>query len=168
MELYQIPVYRSGEVCVDVLLCGVVSGGVVWSGVVVWCGAVWCGVVWCGRCWAFSSHFGGLAVLGVSLYLIAFVYQEFLAHVAHKVGKLKKGGVPDYRAAAVTVLRDWQSGKIKFFTLPPERTEKVRACVWWWWRGCVRWCRGVRDAFGVVIQGVDVYRARHQLNPMFW
>lgn len=33
---------------------------------------------------------------------------EFLAFVAHKIGKLKKGGVPDYHAAAVSVLRDWQ------------------------------------------------------------
>lgn len=51
--------------------------------------------------------------------------EEFLAHVSHKIGKLKKGGVPDYRAAAVTVLRDWQTGKIKFYTLPPERATAV-------------------------------------------
>jgi nuclear GTP-binding protein len=43
--------------------------------------------------------------------------EEFLAHISHKIGKLKKGGVPDYRAAAVSVLRDWQSGKIKFYTM---------------------------------------------------
>lgn len=53
--------------------------------------------------------------------------EEFLAHVSHKIGRLKKGGIPDYRAAAISVLRDWQTGKIKFFTLPPERTEAVLA-----------------------------------------
>jgi nuclear GTP-binding protein len=50
---------------------------------------------------------------------------EFLAFVAHKIGKLKKGGIPDYHAAAVSVLRDWQSGKIKFYTMPPERNEAI-------------------------------------------
>ncbi len=51
--------------------------------------------------------------------------EEFLAFVAHKMGKLKKGGIPDYHAAAVSVLRDWQSGKIKFYTMPPERNEAI-------------------------------------------
>ena len=51
--------------------------------------------------------------------------EQFLAFIAQKIGKLKKGGVPDYKAAAVSVLRDWQSGKIRFYTMPPERTEKV-------------------------------------------
>jgi nuclear GTP-binding protein len=79
---------------------------------------------------------------------------EFLAFVAHKIGKLKKGGIPDYHAAAVSVLRDWQvcvvvlvvdflkkkkkkkkkkpktknklqSGKIKFYTMPPERNSAI-------------------------------------------
>lgn len=50
---------------------------------------------------------------------------EFLAFVSHKIGKLKKGGVPDYHAAAVSVLRDWQSGKIKFYTMPPERSTAI-------------------------------------------
>ncbi len=50
---------------------------------------------------------------------------EFLAFVAHKIGKLKKGGVPDYHAAATAVLRDWQTGKIKFYTMPPERNEAI-------------------------------------------
>ena len=46
--------------------------------------------------------------------------EQFLSLIAHKIGKLKKGGVPDYKRAAVSVLRDWQSGKIKFYTMPPE------------------------------------------------
>jgi len=39
-------------------------------------------------------------------------------------GKLKKGGVPDRNLAARIVLNDWNSGKIKYFTHPPElKTE---------------------------------------------
>ena len=33
--------------------------------------------------------------------------QEFLGHLAKKMGKLKKGGIPDLEAAAKSVLRDW-------------------------------------------------------------
>lgn len=51
--------------------------------------------------------------------------EEFLALISHKIGRLKKGGIPDYKAAAVSVLRDWQSGKIKFYTMPPEKTQAV-------------------------------------------
>jgi nuclear GTP-binding protein len=32
---------------------------------------------------------------------------EFLAHVARRIGRLKKGGVPDVEAAAKHVLHDW-------------------------------------------------------------
>ena len=32
---------------------------------------------------------------------------EFLAHLARRLGKLKKGGVADVLAAGRTVLRDW-------------------------------------------------------------
>uniref|UniRef100_A0A8D0KK43 G protein nucleolar 3 like n=1 Tax=Salvator merianae TaxID=96440 RepID=A0A8D0KK43_SALMN len=45
---------------------------------------------------------------------------EFLAHLARRQGKLKKGGVPDHEKAAKTVLNDWTSGKISYFTHPPE------------------------------------------------
>ena len=33
--------------------------------------------------------------------------QEFLSHLAKKMSKLKKGGIPDIDAAAKSVLRDW-------------------------------------------------------------
>ena len=46
--------------------------------------------------------------------------KEFLAQVARKRGKLKKGGVPDFEAAAKVVLHDWTSGKIPYYTFPPE------------------------------------------------
>lgn len=45
---------------------------------------------------------------------------EFLALLALQMGKLKKGAVPDRELAARIVLGDWNSGKIKYFTHPPE------------------------------------------------
>eukprot|EP00092_Neocalanus_flemingeri_P008983 GFUD01009664.1.p1 GENE.GFUD01009664.1~~GFUD01009664.1.p1 ORF type:complete len:579 (+),score=196.34 GFUD01009664.1:109-1845(+) len=45
---------------------------------------------------------------------------EFLAKLAIQMGKLKKGGVPDRNMAARIVLGDWNTGKIKYFTHPPE------------------------------------------------
>jgi len=44
---------------------------------------------------------------------------EFISHVAHKRGKIKKGGVPNLIAAARTVLKDWTTGAIPYYTLPP-------------------------------------------------
>merc|ERR1712203_516216 len=52
---------------------------------------------------------------------------EFLAKLAISLGKLRKGGVPDRETAARMVLGDWNSGKIKYCTHPPEleRGEKM-------------------------------------------
>ncbi|CAK4631337.1 hypothetical protein AeMF1_006113 [Aphanomyces euteiches] len=44
---------------------------------------------------------------------------EFLVHLALKQGKLGKGGIPDRKAVARTLLQDWNRGKIPFFTPPP-------------------------------------------------
>merc|ERR1719312_1361310 len=46
---------------------------------------------------------------------------EFLALVAAQTGKLKRGGIPDREKAARLLLADWNSGKIKYFTHPPEQ-----------------------------------------------
>ncbi|XP_046840446.1 guanine nucleotide-binding protein-like 3 homolog isoform X2 [Xenia sp. Carnegie-2017] len=46
---------------------------------------------------------------------------QFLCELAKKMGKLKKGGVPDVNAAAKAVLGDWNSGKIVFYTHPPDQ-----------------------------------------------
>jgi len=46
---------------------------------------------------------------------------EFLFLVAQKIGRLKKGGIPDVDNAARTVLKHWNEGKIPFFTVPPEK-----------------------------------------------
>ncbi|XP_072308042.1 guanine nucleotide-binding protein-like 3-like protein [Eucyclogobius newberryi] len=45
---------------------------------------------------------------------------EFLALLARRQGKLRKGGLPDTDKAAKGVLMDWTGGRISFFTHPPE------------------------------------------------
>ncbi|XP_075997578.1 guanine nucleotide-binding protein-like 3-like protein [Genypterus blacodes] len=45
---------------------------------------------------------------------------EFLALLARRQGKLKKGGLPDSDKAAKGVLMDWTGGRISYFTHPPE------------------------------------------------
>merc|ERR1711936_1115330 len=49
---------------------------------------------------------------------------QFLGLTARKLGKLTKGGIPNHDMAARIVLNDWNSGKIKYFTLPPETETK--------------------------------------------
>eukprot|EP00793_Prasinoderma_coloniale_P005427 PRCOL_00004835-RA len=46
---------------------------------------------------------------------------EFLAGVARSRGKLRRGGAIDRDAAARTVLQDWSSGTIPYYTLPPAK-----------------------------------------------
>jgi len=48
---------------------------------------------------------------------------EFLALLATQMGKLKRGGIPDREKAARIILGDWNAGKIKYFTHPPEVPE---------------------------------------------
>lgn len=50
---------------------------------------------------------------------------DFLRQVGRLQGKLKKGGVPDMIAAARVVLTDWNSGRIPYYTTPPERGSKA-------------------------------------------
>merc|ERR1712032_1362773 len=66
---------------------------------------------------------------------------EFLAKLAISLGKLRKGGVPDRETAArmvscpflklnialssPQVLGDWNSGKIKYCTHPPEEEKQT-------------------------------------------
>lgn len=45
---------------------------------------------------------------------------EFLTNVAFRRGKLGKGGIPDLQSAAKLVLTDWNTGKIQYFTHPPD------------------------------------------------
>ena len=46
--------------------------------------------------------------------------REFLGLVANKRGKYKRGGGADFGAAAKIVVLDWNSGKVPFYTVPPE------------------------------------------------
>lgn len=51
---------------------------------------------------------------------------EFLAKKAIRMGALAKKGVPDVRKAARSLIEDWNSGKIKYCTQPPEEnTDEV-------------------------------------------
>ncbi|XP_025909584.1 guanine nucleotide-binding protein-like 3-like protein, partial [Nothoprocta perdicaria] len=46
--------------------------------------------------------------------------RQTLALLARQQGRLRPGGLPDAHAAAAALLRDWSSGKIPYYTLPPE------------------------------------------------
>lgn len=48
---------------------------------------------------------------------------EFLALIARRSGKLIKTGIPDFDKAARIVIKDWNDGKIKYWTSPPEVLE---------------------------------------------
>uniref|UniRef100_A0A7E4WBL1 Guanine nucleotide-binding protein-like 3 homolog n=1 Tax=Panagrellus redivivus TaxID=6233 RepID=A0A7E4WBL1_PANRE len=45
----------------------------------------------------------------------------FLAFVSRKLGRIKKGGRPDLNAAARFVLTAWNTGKLRYYTEPPEK-----------------------------------------------
>ncbi|KAK8795539.1 hypothetical protein WA158_000196 [Blastocystis sp. Blastoise] len=45
---------------------------------------------------------------------------EFICYVAQRRGKLAKGGIPDKLTACRCILYDWNTGKIPFYTLPPQ------------------------------------------------
>ncbi|KAH9813443.1 P-loop containing nucleoside triphosphate hydrolase protein [Melampsora americana] len=45
--------------------------------------------------------------------------KEFLIHVARSRGRVKKGGIPDLVGTARSILRDWNSGRIPYYTIPP-------------------------------------------------
>ncbi|XP_068630368.1 guanine nucleotide-binding protein-like 3 homolog [Battus philenor] len=51
--------------------------------------------------------------------------QEFFASLASRMGRYKKGGVPDQEAAARILLNDWNTGKVRYFTEPPEEQTDV-------------------------------------------
>jgi nuclear GTP-binding protein len=53
--------------------------------------------------------------------------KEFLMAVAHKRGKLTRGGIPDFKAAARQVLVDWNAGVIPFYSEPPAEDKEAKA-----------------------------------------
>ncbi|CAH8531264.1 unnamed protein product [Dicrocoelium dendriticum] len=48
--------------------------------------------------------------------------RTFLVQIAHRLGRLKKGGVPNTTLAARSIINDWITGKILYFTEPPPVT----------------------------------------------
>lgn len=51
--------------------------------------------------------------------------QEFFAQLASRMGRYKKGGIPDQEAASRILLNDWNIGKVRYFTEPPEQNENI-------------------------------------------
>lgn len=49
---------------------------------------------------------------------------ELLCLLAKKMGKYKKGGVPNFEDGARRLINDWNSGKIKYYTHPPEQFQQ--------------------------------------------
>ncbi|OTF70694.1 hypothetical protein BLA29_012703, partial [Euroglyphus maynei] len=47
--------------------------------------------------------------------------QEFLTLIAKRFGKINKGGRLNLEASAKKVLHDWNCGKLKYYTIPPEK-----------------------------------------------
>lgn len=59
------------------------------------------------------------------LYNIPFFTEtkDFLIAVARSRGRLKKGGIPDLAGAARMILRDWNAGRIPYYTVPPKTSS---------------------------------------------
>ncbi|KAB0795362.1 hypothetical protein PPYR_12201 [Photinus pyralis] len=51
--------------------------------------------------------------------------EEFYSLKASRTGRFKKGGVPNCEAAARDLLSDWNQGKIRYYTVPPESDGDV-------------------------------------------
>lgn len=51
--------------------------------------------------------------------------EEFFAKKAHRMGKFMRGGIPDATSAARGLLNDWNTGKIKYCTQPPEDSRDI-------------------------------------------
>lgn len=45
--------------------------------------------------------------------------KDFMIAVARSRGRIKKGGVPDLVGTARSIIRDWNAGRIPYYTLPP-------------------------------------------------
>lgn len=45
--------------------------------------------------------------------------KDFMIAVARSRGRIKKGGVPDLVGTARSIIRDWNAGRIAYYTMPP-------------------------------------------------
>ncbi|KAL5112694.1 hypothetical protein TcWFU_008297 [Taenia crassiceps] len=50
---------------------------------------------------------------------------DFLCKLAQRMGRLRKGGVPDVKGSARVLLSDWITGKLLHHTLPPESSAPI-------------------------------------------
>ncbi|XP_034256182.1 guanine nucleotide-binding protein-like 3 homolog [Thrips palmi] len=56
--------------------------------------------------------------------------EEFFISLAEATGKFKKQGLPDIEKAAKQLIDDWNKGKIRYHTVPPEaESTHVSACI---------------------------------------
>lgn len=51
--------------------------------------------------------------------------EEFFANKALRMGKFRRRGIPDAEGAARSLINDWNTGKIKYCTQPPENDTLV-------------------------------------------
>lgn len=86
---------------------------------------------------------------------------EFLLHVARRQGKLLKGGLPNFEAAAKAVLNDWNQGKIPYYTSPPviQKAAANEAAI------VASWAPEF-DLSGIESMEVDTVLANVQYTPM--
>lgn len=61
-------------------------------------------------------------VYGINTYSSA---DDFLSQLAVKRGRILKGGEPDMESMARIVLDDWNRGRIKYYTIPPDVDDTV-------------------------------------------
>eukprot|EP00842_Homolaphlyctis_polyrhiza_P001407 jgi/Hompol1/2267/HPOL_002872-RA len=52
---------------------------------------------------------------------------DFLVQLARIRGKLRRGGIPDLESTARSVVQDWNSGRIPFYTVPPASGVAVES-----------------------------------------
>lgn len=53
--------------------------------------------------------------------------KDFMIAVARVRGRLRKGGIPDLVGTARSILRDWNAGRIPYYTVPPEVPQGATA-----------------------------------------
>lgn len=63
-----------------------------------------------------------VSVYGIGTYSDA---EDFLTQIAMKRGRIKKGGEPDLDAVARNILDDWNKGRIRYFTVPPDIDDGI-------------------------------------------
>ncbi|XP_066994987.2 guanine nucleotide-binding protein-like 3 homolog [Anabrus simplex] len=51
--------------------------------------------------------------------------EEFFPMLAKRMGRFKKRGIPDSKVAARTLIEDWNRGRIRYYTVPPEDNTDI-------------------------------------------